>query len=301
MPHSELPEPSATLSPAAPRLLADFQTLETFWRVHIPKGYEVTDTAGNLGEVLGQVRHGKKVKGLMDQISRIKTAGESAGQRGKKRAQYNISQLEQALSDALEDIEKESSDTRNAAEQVDRRARHEQLAETRQWSRQGNDKLSQLKNERELRREDAIEELDPVDQDFEDARVFMEEQLSAQYAWRSSRADVDSGYRDIRELRGQLAVSDVPERTLSALEYQRSKPRRPSVDLEGLQFADVSPLDIEVPRGGRIFTYRRTAGDPRLQIEVTSTTVHSSGLHWLGLVLSLVALAVCLRRPYSTG
>lgn len=179
----------------------------------------MTDAAGNLGEVLGQVRHGKKVKGLMDQISRIK---------------------------------KESSDTRNAAEQVDRRARHEQLVETRQWSRQGSDKLSQLKNEGELRREDAIEELDPVDQDFEDARVFMEEQLSAQYAWRSSHADVDSGYRDIRELCGQLAVSDVPERNLSALEYQRSKPRRPSVDLEGLQFADVLPLDIEVPLGGGV-------------------------------------------------
>jgi hypothetical protein len=296
LPRVDLPNRRAALTPEAPRLLGNIQTLETFWRVHVPDGYDIVDAEGNLSEVLGQVQHGKKVKGIMDQIRRIQTAGERASHRGKTRAAQNVLQLEQALSDALEDIDKESKDERNVELQIDREDRRQQEMETQQYWVAGNDRLNELQQGRQSRKDDSPPSLDAVDQAFEDSRVFMEKQLHAEPGSRAKSANDADVAINLRDLRGQIAPPIVSRSRLTDPAYQRVPQAGSKPSLENFQFVDVSPLDIDVPRGGRVFTFRRTAGEPELQVEVHSTTLHGFAFHWLGLLLTLGGLAFWIRR-----
>ena len=135
-----------------------------------------------------------------------------------------------------------------------------------------------------------------MDQAFEDGLEFVQKQIHAEPGRRRDAPSGGKGQTDLRSLRGHIVPPIVTESGVREPVYERIARVVSRPDLDDLQFVTASPLDIDVPRGGRVYTFRRTAGDPRIQLDVASTTLHGFVFHWFGLLITMGGLVVWMRR-----
>jgi hypothetical protein len=295
LPRAELPARVARFAPRAPRLVGfdSAKTLETFWRIHIPEGYDLSAVEGNLEAVIESAHHGTRVRGLVSEIQRLEAAGESANRRGRERARKNLLQLEQALEDRIAEIDEAGKGPAGVlldlgSEDLARQVR--ESVESAQVGRQ----ILEGRRQTEPEGEEAAALLDPVDQEFDQAQAF------SRGRWREDAKEDGAeperrSANAIEALDQTLAPPPAPaspptpggaaQRATQGLPEDpsgRAAPRRPL-------FQRDLPLEIAVPDGGKVHTLRRLEGNPEVEITLVSARHHGRWLHLAGLVVTLAA------------
>lgn len=290
---------SVTFVPLAPELPGDPSILQTLWRVHVPEGFALRDVEGNLTEIIEQARYGEKVKGLVQQIKRIQSASENATRRGRQRALGNLLLLEQELRDNVVQIRENSLSPESGGRQdrVQGEALQKQLAETNSNATLGLRVQEELEQLRENAAAEEAGQLDPVDQEFDDARGF------SRNIWGDGRTSGST-----RPVGGELPGEELPPLALPALKALpgQAVEARPAGELPDLGLAragdspvlfDLDPgIEIIVPRGGQVHTFRRFQGNPELELNLAHPARGGGVAAWLGLLVTLGILGWYGRR-----
>ncbi len=293
---------SINFNPEAPTLLKEASVLQTLWRVHLPEGYEIQKVGGTLSEIIEQARYGEKVKGIVQQIQRIKSASENANFRAKRRALRNLNYLEQALRDNVVEIERERAEAKADEGRVKGEALRLQLEETQSNVVQGLQVQKELEEFRKATQAQGQAGLDPVDQEFEDARGF------STNIWGDGRALTRTRFSD-SELPGEwLAPITLPAPQRQPGEAVYTRPNASLKDVSLATSGGSMPLfhleegvEITVPKGGHVHTFRRFEGDAKLQLSINHQH-RSSGIGaWLGLILCLAGIIAWGRHQVKAS
>lgn len=300
-----LPSLSGSLDLGAPLVLGqgtggEVTVHRTLWRVEVPDGYHAEmGGGGNMQEVVSSIQYASKVEsnlGEIDQLTRYLEISDSIGvagapgklnRRQREQANQSLKRLQQTLSDNVMDLQesntREGQSSQTGRRQLQRDSLNKQKAESRQALDRGLEAQKKLEKAIKENEKKGSSIRSKNEQAFQDKYNFRgndwlrqgrnigpQQRRSSPGKAAPGQFDLSdllyktpfSGFRPTKEPRGETAIEKA---SAVAVTSPGLKPLPPS------RVSQVNPAleSPPAPPGATSLTFRRLAGQVRLELELS--------------------------------